>query len=86
MSQFCPNIETSQLICCANRLTGFYIRATLIFNGLMDKVKNKHRFTEIFLFTLSFFYASVSVASLIDSMIYHSARALQKKMELGKAT
>ena len=27
-----------------------------------------------------------SVAGLIDSMIYHSSRALQKKIDLGKAT
>ena len=25
---------TSQLICCANQLTGFYMSATLAFNGL----------------------------------------------------
>ena len=31
-------IETSQLICTANQLTGFYIRATLPFNGFnLDK-------------------------------------------------
>ena len=29
-----PHIETSQLICCANQLTGFYMRATLALNGL----------------------------------------------------
>ena len=34
--QCCPHIETSQLICCANQLTGFYMRATLIFNGLKN--------------------------------------------------
>ena len=27
-------METSQLICCANRLTGYYMRATLALNGL----------------------------------------------------
>ena len=32
--QFCPHIETSPLICTANQLTGFYIRATLALNGL----------------------------------------------------
>ena len=31
----CPHVETSQLICCANQLTGFYMRATLSFNGLI---------------------------------------------------
>ena len=29
-----PYIETSQLICCANQLTGFYMRATLALNSL----------------------------------------------------
>ena len=29
-----PHIETSQLICRASQLTGFYTRATLVFNGL----------------------------------------------------
>ena len=32
--QCCPHIETSQLICCANQLTGFYMSATLTLNGL----------------------------------------------------
>ena len=30
-----PHIETSQLIYCANQLSGFCMRATLAFNGLM---------------------------------------------------
>ena len=30
----CPHIETSQLICCVNQLTGCYTSATLAFNGL----------------------------------------------------
>ena len=34
-SQCCPHIETSQLICTGNQLTGFYMRATLAFNGLI---------------------------------------------------
>ena len=29
-------IETSQLICFANELTGFYMRRTLAFNGLIQ--------------------------------------------------
>ena len=33
--QCCPHIETSQLICTANQLTGFYMRATQALNGLM---------------------------------------------------
>ena len=31
-----PSIETSQLICTANQLTGFYMRAALAFNGLNE--------------------------------------------------
>ena len=38
--QCCPHIETSQLICDANQLTGFYMRATLALNGL-NKTCNK---------------------------------------------
>ena len=32
--QYCPHIETSQLICTANQLTGFYMRTTLALHGL----------------------------------------------------
>ena len=32
--QCCPHIETRQLICTANQLTDFYMRATLALNGL----------------------------------------------------
>ena len=32
--QCCPHIETSQLICTENQLTGFYMRKTLALNGL----------------------------------------------------
>ena len=31
--------QTSELICCANQLTGFYTNATLAFNGLIKKIK-----------------------------------------------
>ena len=34
-------------------------------------------------YLIAFFFA---VAGLIDSMIYHSSRALQKKIDLGKST
>ena len=37
--QCCPHIETSLLICTANQLTGFYMRATLVFKGLIDLVR-----------------------------------------------
>ena len=33
--QCCPYIETSQLICTANELTGFYMRTRLALNGLI---------------------------------------------------
>ena len=32
--QCCPHIETSQLICTANQLTGYCMRAILTLNGL----------------------------------------------------
>ena len=31
--------SANQLICCANQLTGFYMRATLALNGLMFSLK-----------------------------------------------
>ena len=34
-----PHIETSQLICFANQMTGFYMRATLTLNGLTISAK-----------------------------------------------
>lgn len=39
-----------------------------------------------FSFLISGRFRFFSVAGLIDSMIYHSSRALQKKIDLGKAT
>ena len=33
--QCCPHKETSPLICSANQLTGFYMRAKLALNGLI---------------------------------------------------
>ena len=38
--QCCHHIETSQLTCIANQLTGFYMRATLAFKGLSHKKHN----------------------------------------------
>ena len=35
--QCSPHIETSQLICTANQLTGFYMRATLALNWLTNR-------------------------------------------------
>ena len=38
--QCCPHRETSQAACCANYLTGFHMRATLLtFNGVKASVK-----------------------------------------------
>ena len=37
-----PHIETSQLICKANQLTGFYMRETLAINGLNSKLTEKN--------------------------------------------
>ena len=34
--QSCNHIETSQLVCSANQLTGFYMMATLAFNELIQ--------------------------------------------------
>ena len=40
----CPHIETSQLVCSANQLTGFYMRETPTFNELNEQ-NEVHRFT-----------------------------------------
>ena len=37
--QSCHHIETSQLICPTNQLTGFYLMATLAFNELISNQK-----------------------------------------------
>ena len=36
LSASVAHIEISQLICIANHLTGFYMRATLTLNGLIN--------------------------------------------------
>ena len=35
-----PHIKTSQLICCENQMTGFYMRATQEFDGLRKYLCN----------------------------------------------
>ena len=42
--QNCHHIETSQQICCANQLTGFYVMTTLAFNESKKK-KQIHEIT-----------------------------------------
>ena len=48
----CPHIKTSQLISRANQLTGFYMRATLAFNGLNSTFPFNYliRFIKLFVF------------------------------------
>ena len=46
----CPHIETSQLICSANQLTGLYMRETLTFNELNEQ-NEVNRFTNLPLVT-----------------------------------
>ena len=41
--QCCPHIETSQLICTANQLAGFYMRITLALNGLIQEMKFRNK-------------------------------------------
>ena len=38
----CPYIETSQLICRANQLTGFYMTVTVVFNELTSQNSRKY--------------------------------------------
>ena len=40
MRQSCHDIETTQLICRANRLTGFYMMTTLACNELINVINN----------------------------------------------
>ena len=43
-NQFSLDIETSNLICYANQLTGFYMKETLLINGLT--IRTLHHDTE----------------------------------------
>ena len=45
--QCCPHMETSQLICFANKLTGFYMRATLAFTGLSVRSQKHARIRNV---------------------------------------
>ena len=42
------NASANQLICCANQLTGFYMRATKAFNELIFKDKKTLRVMTVF--------------------------------------
>ena len=66
-------IETSQLICCANQLTSFYIRATLAFNGLTFWGIMRHRyFTKCTLIVIK----SIVKIIYIDSYILFRTSAI----------
>ena len=65
--QSCHHIETSQLICTANQLTGFYMMPTLAFNELIllykiklcqKKVVEKLSFNELKIEKVKFFRQS----------------------------
>ena len=43
--QSCHHIETNQLICRANKLTGFYMMVTLAFNELIGIVRDIEYFS-----------------------------------------
>ncbi|XP_075022254.1 endoplasmic reticulum-Golgi intermediate compartment protein 3 isoform X3 [Calonectris borealis] len=54
---------------------------------MMVKLTEKHRsFTHFLTGVCAIVGGIFTVAGLIDSLIYHSARAIQKKIELGKTT
>ncbi|KAM4622555.1 endoplasmic reticulum-Golgi intermediate compartment protein 3 [Discoglossus pictus] len=54
---------------------------------MMVKLTEKHRsFTHFLTGVCAIIGGVFTVAGLIDSLIYHSTRAIQKKIELGKAT
>ena len=64
-------IETSQLICIANQLIGFYMRATLAFNGLSEKSTGK----EFFVLTVEKNYFLFQYYSLIFKKKYLQIKA-----------
>lgn len=54
---------------------------------MMVKLTEKHRsFTHFLTGVCAIIGGVFTVAGLIDSLIYHSTRAIQKKIELGKTT
>ena len=85
-----PHIETSQLICCANQLTGFYMRPTLALNGLntsshkrlledfFENSQNSH-FTEHFL--MGSFIRILYDPNLVDRFVMTLPRILEQLRE-----
>uniref|UniRef100_A0A7N6BRL0 Endoplasmic reticulum-Golgi intermediate compartment protein n=1 Tax=Anabas testudineus TaxID=64144 RepID=A0A7N6BRL0_ANATE len=66
-------------------LPGVFILYEL--SPMMVKFTEKHRsFTHFLTGVCAIIGGVFTVAGLIDSLIYHSARAIQKKIELGKAS
>ena len=66
--QCCPHIEISQLICYANQLTGFYMRATLAFNGLISH---------------SIIFSDIKHKNIILTMWKRKVKKLQLQTSLG---
>ena len=52
--QCCPPIETSQLICTANQLTDFYMRATLALDGLRQFIFSKESWVSTNSFSIKY--------------------------------
>ena len=68
--QNCQHIETSQLICSANQLTGFYIMATLALNELIleTRFRDGHLETRKFMTNWSRYSRMGQVKFLEDSL------------------
>jgi len=66
-------------------LPGFFVLYELS-PMLVQYTEKRRSFTHFLTGVCAIIGGVFTVASLIDSMIYHSARALKKKIELGKAT
>ena len=66
--QCCPHIETSQLIYKANQLTGFYMKATLAFNGLeKDRFLLLRNFEQVRFKSL---YHSKNIMQLLEGKVH----------------
>ena len=60
-------METSQLICSANQLTGFYMMATFTFNELKISQAIREKYTQLFagLFMFNPFMTNVPILYLL---------------------